>query len=284
MVGKRIDQLAQRTLGVVVLIELIGIREQIALQPGDVLGGVVNKAVVIIGGLGGFQQVFLGIDALFRQQTDGLHDGVALRDGHGDGLRRQIAGGIVHSQNQGAIIHLRVQLIGADADFPVGMGDPGVKLEKPLVLNQPRIMELFGHGGHAVLRRYLHSRLFHSAPVEGAEIRAKHPAHSCQNGGSQQNKQQIAAQPQHRVPSPAAGMVALGVTGRRALPPLLRPPDFLCIPAGGILSSVFGHSFLLTSLSALRHRANSFKPLSPRSGTLRAVSAYNKPINRMWGE
>ena len=36
--------------------ELIGIREQIALQPADVLGGVVNKAVVIIGGLGGFQQ------------------------------------------------------------------------------------------------------------------------------------------------------------------------------------------------------------------------------------
>ena len=98
-VSEGIDQLTQSILGIVILVELIGVREQVALQTAGVFGIVVDEAVIVCGGPDGLQQIFFRIDALFRQQTDGLHDGVALRDGHGDGLRRQIAGGIVHSQN-----------------------------------------------------------------------------------------------------------------------------------------------------------------------------------------
>ena len=49
MLGKGVNELPQCALGVVVLIELIGIREQVALQTGNVLGFIVDEAVVIRG-------------------------------------------------------------------------------------------------------------------------------------------------------------------------------------------------------------------------------------------
>ena len=53
-------------------IELIGVREEEALQSAQVLGFVVDEVVVKIAGLGGLRQGLLRVDALFRQQGDGL--------------------------------------------------------------------------------------------------------------------------------------------------------------------------------------------------------------------
>ena len=228
-----------------ILVELIGVREQVALQTAGVFGIVVDEAVIVCGGPDGLQQIFFRIDALFRQQTDGLPHGIALGDGDGDSLRRQVAGGVVHAQDQRPVIHLRIQCIGADADLFVGMGDPGVELEKPLVFDQPRILKLIRHGGHAVLRRHLHRGLPQSTPVEGAEIRAQHPAHTRQNSGSQQDKDQVTDQHRQRIPSPPAVTAFAVVSGCRLPPRPLRLPDLLCVPAGSIISSEFRHWFLL---------------------------------------
>ena len=244
-VSEGIDQLTQSILGIVILVELIGVREQVALQTAGVFGIVVDEAVIVCGGPDGLQQIFFRIDALFRQQTDGLPHGIALGDGDGDSLRRQVAGGVVHAQDQRPVIHLRIQCIGADADLFVGMGDPGIELEKPLVLDEPCILELIRHGGHAVLRRHLHRGLPQSTPVEGAEIRAQHPAHTRQNSGSQQDKDQVTDQHRQRIPSPPAVTAFAVVSGCRLPPRPLRLPDLLCVPAGSIISSEFRHWFLL---------------------------------------
>ena len=151
----------------------------------------------------------------------------------------------MHAQDQRPVIHLRIQCIGADADLFVGMGDPGIELEKPLVLDEPCILELIRHGGHAVLRRYLHRGLPQSTPVEGTEIRAQHPAHTRQNGGSQQDKDQVTDQHRQRIPSPPAVTAFAVVSGCRLPPRPLRLPDLLCVPAGSIISSEFRHWFLL---------------------------------------
>ena len=139
------------------------------------------------------------------------------------------------------------------------MGDPGVELEKPLVLDEPRILELSRHGGHAILRRHLHRGLPQSTPVEGAEIRAQHPAHTRQNSGSQQDKDQVTDQHRQRILSTPAG-TALAVVGRRRFTPRpLRLPDFLRVPAGSIISSVFRHWFLLAFPVPIREWEYNFR-------------------------
>ena len=152
----------------------------------------------------------------------------------------------MHTQDQRPVVHLRIQLIGADADLLIGMGDTGVELKEPFILDEPRVVELVGHSGHTVLRCHLHGGLFQGPPVEGTEVGAHHPAHARQNGGGQQDKDQVACGAQHRVPSPAAG-VALGAVCGRGPVLALGTPDLLGIPAGGIISSIFRHRFLLTS-------------------------------------
>ena len=55
------QQTVQRVLGVVSHIELVGIREEIALQPADVLGVAVDEVVVKVAGLCGLRQGLLRV-------------------------------------------------------------------------------------------------------------------------------------------------------------------------------------------------------------------------------
>ena len=83
-----------------------------------------------------------------------------------------------------------------------------------------------------------------SAPVEGAEIRAQHPAHTRQNSGSQQHKDQVTDQTAQRIPSPPA--VTASCCGERASAPAAPP-----VPAADLAAA---SQLAVSSLSVIRHR------------------------------
>ena len=165
------EHLIQRVGGLFgVDIELVGVREEIALQPADVLGVVVDEAVIEFCGLGGLCQLLLGTDAVFRQQMDDLPDRIALGDRDTHRFGSHVAGGAAHAHDQSVVVHVGVQLIGAHADLLIRVGNAGVETEEPLVFDESRVLQLLGHRADIVLCCHLHrDRCFGSA-VKGAEV------------------------------------------------------------------------------------------------------------------
>ena len=121
----------------------------------------------------------------------------------------------------------------------------GKQLEKPLVLDEARLLELLCHVAQGVLGGDLHSGRLDGAPVEGAQIAGQHPAHPRQQRGGQQHQQNI-EEGIHA--APLLPGTDLG-PGRR-----LTAADLAAVPAGGI------------SLFEIRHKNLLFLPL-PRMET-----------------
>ena len=249
------DQPVQGVLGVMAHIELIGVREEEALQSAQVLGFVVDEVVVKIAGLGGLSQGLLRVDALFRQQGDGLADGVALRNGDGHRLRAQVAGGAAHPSDQGVVVHVGVQLIGADAHLFAGAGDGREQAEEPLVADQSGVLQLFRDAAHVVIRGDLNGDLGGGGdvPAESTQVAGQQPAHASQDGRGHQHAQDI----QDRV-DPAALAPPLRLLGRIALAPprmaRLAAAHLGRVPAGGIAVFVIRHRNLHFLAPAVRRR------------------------------
>ena len=237
-------------------IELIGVREEEALQSAQVLGFVVDEVVVKIAGLGGLSQGLLRVDALFRQQGDGLADGVALRNGDGHRLRAQVAGGAAHPRDQGVVVHVGVQLIGADAHLFAGAGDGREQAEEPLVADQSGVLQLFRDAAHVVIRGDLNGDLGGGGdvPAESTQVAGQQPAHASQDGRGHQHAQDI----QDRVDPAALAPPPLRLLGRIALAPprmaRLAAAHLGRVPAGGIAVFVIRHRNLHFLAPAVRRR------------------------------
>ena len=221
-------------------VELIGVREEIALQPADVRGLIVDEVVVEVIVLGGVQQRLLRGHAVFRQQRDDLPDRVALRDSDSHRVGTHIAAGILHGHDHGPVVHLGGESIGAHADFLIGVGYGRKKAEEPLVIDEPRVVELVRHGPHGVVGRNFDGglqRLF----VESAQIRCQQPAHR----GQQRRQQHHAHQIQHRVhPAAPAALASAPCLRVFSLAGPLALAHLLLIPAGGIPAFEICHAVL----------------------------------------
>ena len=172
---------------------------------------------------------------------DDLGNGVALRNGDADGIRIQVAGGVVHTDDEGPVIHVRVQLISAGADLVLGVRHRGEQLEKPFVLDEAGILQLVRDGGDSIIRGHLNGG-GDVLLVEGAQIVDEQPAHTRQDGRGDEHEQQI------RENIEAALFPLSGTAGGCRLS-ALAPAHLLRVPAGGISPFVISHMNLQTCLS-----------------------------------
>ena len=138
---------------VVIHIELIGVRIEIALQTAMItIRQIFQEPVVkfIIGSC--FLQAGCVTDLLFLQHQENILQLIAFR--YGDRFGGTVFAGLHHAINQCAIVIDRVQLIGAGVDLFRRVGDHAVEVEEPLILNQALFLQ---HGSDIGNRRiFLH--------------------------------------------------------------------------------------------------------------------------------
>ena len=135
------QQLVQHALGIVVLIEIIGIREQEALErillplrnmlQEPIVEACLRRALL--------QRLGRADVALFHQLKD-LAAGIALRDRHADSRAVRAVGH--HALDERVIVIVVAQLIGARLDLAAGLGELAVKLEEPRILDEALVVEL----------------------------------------------------------------------------------------------------------------------------------------------
>ena len=173
-----------------------------------VTGGQVLEEGVLEGVVGGhIPQLLHGGHALFLQHGEDLVQGHALGNGH---LHRLAAGrALAHAADEGAVIHVGIQLIGAGSNLvvPLHMGQRGEELEDQLVLDQAVFLQQIGHlvqggallngDGGIVLRL-----------VEGQHIAGGHPAQSGQQGRDADDKDHIEQRAETALAAFAAGPAA----------------------------------------------------------------------------
>ncbi len=149
LAGEVAQKLVDDTFRVVVHIEVVGVREQIALQPvclakGQILQELVVKVVVGRRVL----QLLQSTDPVLRQHIEDLAAGVALREGQGHGG----AGfaGDLQRVGQRVVIELLVQLKGACAELVLQMAEGAIELEQKLIVDQAVLLEILRHRVQAV--------------------------------------------------------------------------------------------------------------------------------------
>ena len=153
-----VEQAADGVRRVLVDEELIGVREKIALEPGDAGLAGVEEAVVEAPALRRAEQRILAVDAVLGQQRNDLPHAVALRDRDGDGIGVDGRVAVAHALNERVVVHVGVELIGADADLVARVAHRAEELEEPLVFDQPLVFELCRNGVDVVVLRDLDGR------------------------------------------------------------------------------------------------------------------------------
>ena len=176
-------QSAQGIGGFLVHIELIGVREKVAFQSADIRRAVVNEIIIKIIGLGRLKERIFGVDAVFRQQLDGLRHRIALRDRHSHCFSRHVSRAASHSNDQSTVIHFRIQFIRAHADLLFCLGKAGKQFEEPFIFDKARLFQLVSNRAYRVFRCDLHGR-FRVLLIEGAQVGNQQPADACQQHGN----------------------------------------------------------------------------------------------------
>ena len=147
VVGEFVIEVAQEFVDdvrrIVAHIELVRIREEIALQPvfaavGDLLQEVIGKFVA----RRGIGQILIGADAVSFEQAEDILALVAL--GNGDLDDRTVGAGLDHVADEGVIVVAAVQRIGAGLDGLFRVGGPAVEFEQGLIAHEALAFELSG--------------------------------------------------------------------------------------------------------------------------------------------
>ena len=234
-----------------VLVEGIGGGEQEALHTVDAaqrVGG--QEGVVLEVEVGaGVLQLRRGGHALLCQQVNDLPDGVALRNGdlHQPLGLHIVALPVVHIHDEGAEVHVAVELIGTRLHIAAVMQEAAGQLEKALGIHQSRVLQLRGHVGQGV--PLLHGDLhLHGGLVQRAEVVDQQPADACQQAGAQHHAHQIDGQPRPAVSAFSAAAAAA------ALLRGLLTAHLLGVPHGRLVLSV--------ASVVIGHRNNSFQAVS----------------------
>ena len=201
---------------------------------------------VVVGG--GVLQLLHRTDALLLQQRKDLRLRHALGDG--DGGDHAVGGGGAHAGDQGPVVHVGVELIGARGDLgPLlaglagDVGEGAEELEDHLIFDEPLLLQFVCHLGHAVPLVDLHDggeRLL----VQGQHVVGPDPAHAGQQGGDAQHADDVdehAPSAQPLFPAAARGGTALLLVlgGGHPLPALA--------------ASVLGRAAALVPILFLRH-------------------------------
>ena len=158
-------------------------------------------------------QLFHGGHALFFQQLKDLLHRLAFRDGHGNFFP---AGGVAgHAVEQGAVVHVRVDLIGPLGDLVLAAGEGGEELKESLVFDDVVALELVCHAAEVALVVDGDGGAG-ALLVQGQHVVAQRPAHSGQHHGHSAHQHDIHHRAGDRgafVLSPAGGIAV------RLLPP-----------------------------------------------------------------
>ena len=131
--GEFVVEVAQEfvndVLRVVSHIELVGIREEIALQPVlAAVGDLLQERIVEFIGRRGVRQILIRADAVFLQQTEDILALVAFGDG--DLHDRAVGAGLDHIADKRMIVIAAVERIRTRLNGALGVGGPAVQLEK----------------------------------------------------------------------------------------------------------------------------------------------------------
>ena len=153
LVVEVLQELGEHVFGAVVQVELIGVREEVALQAAvvavvEILEEVIVKLVVG----GGLLKLLHGAHALFLEQLEDVIGLIALGDGDlGGGA---VFGGGNHAIDEGVVVVDLVELIGAGVYLILSAGDHAVEAEEPAVVHQALLHEDVGHLGHGGVFRH----------------------------------------------------------------------------------------------------------------------------------
>ena len=231
---KVVEQSRQRVRRVLVHEEFVGIGEEIALKARQVaLFIVVDERIVEVRVHRRVGELFRRVDTILVHQRDDLADIIALGDRNFNGIRRERRVLVAHAVDERVVVHVAVDGVGADADAAFRVAEPAERLEEPLVLNEPLVVELRGDGVQVVVARDLDGRLDRCL-VERAHVVRQQPAHT----GEDRRRDEHEREPQRK----AAALpfllqfLPLGAAARGAvLRALLRFADALGVPAGGLI-------------------------------------------------
>ena len=261
-------------------IELVGVGEQVALQPLGVAQGhhaLEEGELEVVIGSGLLQLLHRGHPLLLQKGED---LGLCHALGYGDGGGHAVGGGGAHAGDEGPVVHVGVQLIGADAHLFAGAGDGREQAEEPLVADQSGVLQLFRDAAHVVIRGDLNGDLGGGGdvPAESTQVAGQQPAHASQDGRGHQHAQDI----QDRV-DPAALAPPLRLLGRIALAPprmaRLAAAHLGRVPAGGIAVFVIRHRNLhfLAPAARRRKRPGMGKKSSPPCNFFQRPGSLWKP-------
>ena len=234
------EQAIQRRDGVLLVEELVGIREEVALQPGDAAQIlVIHKGVVEHMVLGGLRQVLHIGHVAVGQQLDGLLHGVALRDG--DLHRLGHRGALLHGVDDAVVVHVGVELVAAGLDGVLGVEEGAGDDEQQLIFDDARLLQLGGDLPHGVALFDLH-RGGERCLVQGAHVIDYEPTQSRQQAGGQHHTGAVDGPetgPAHFLALLALSLLAAHLVG---------------VPAGGLVVFAVCHRSLFLSLSHFPQR------------------------------
>ena len=171
------QQLIESALGIMPHIEFIGIREQIALQTGNLLRLIVDKLIVKVRLLCSFCQYFLRIDALAGQKANNFANGIAFRNGNRHCLQliHRLIGADIHAVHQRKIIHVAVQRKGSDTDILFCTDNLAEQLEKPWIVDQASLLQFLRYRLQIIILGNL-NRGFHPRLIQRTGIVHQQPA------------------------------------------------------------------------------------------------------------
>ena len=249
------------------LVEIIGVREQESLQPVGISRLYAFQEG--IGKLSGCRRLIKRLGAAHTALLQSGKDLVHIESfwQHDQSLKLGI-GADLHLGHQRPIVQVGGQRVGAGVHFQLRVGEVGVDLEQPFIVDEPRILQYGGHrldvrcpdsfaaGDVAVFVLHVHLGIMEGLGgkrdlygahwlVQRQHVRGRHPHKSRQDDAQTDDEGGV-----HQPSQAADAAVPAGTDGTVA--PLLLPGVRLRFPglAGSLF--LFGLGFLFLRRGGLR--------------------------------